>query len=504
MKPYIIYQIMKADLLERVRRSSFLIMCIFAMFLAFFSVPDVEAPLVSICMEPGIFSQGSNPSWIPIVIALCGGVLFPMIGLSFVKNNISMDRESGLLYGLQSMNMKKGNYIIGKFLSNLSMLTVMWLFVMLGAALMLPFRFPDQPLPFYDFISPFIGIYPGIVFAAAFAVLLESVPFISSKAGNAVGLTALFVMFLVNYSASGYSNPLLSAFDYGNYRWVMDSINNAVIPIIGREVRETGILVPGGMFAGSKGGQELVFHGLLWNWQYLIDKIILTAISMALILSAVILLETAEKNKKASSRSLREKGRKGGKSIYCTNQFMMERRLLLKSLPKSCLVINVGLWIYSIVAPLQYVQGYLWIIMLICSVALFSQMGCREHENGLTECFVTIKSSLVRQMIYSYLWAAVILFMISMPAIIRCFGEQKFLCSCSYIAFSFFIPALACFLGEYSKSRRAFETVYLLICFLLLNMPSFLFQGYVVAVMGIGTIVFLLAALVKRLGTVNK
>ena len=145
MKPYIIYQVMKADLLERVRRPSFLAMCIFAMFLAFFSVPDVEAPLVSICMEPGIFRQGSNPSWIPIAIALCGGVLFPMAGLSFVKNNISMDRESGLLYSFQSMNMKKGNYVIGKFLSNLSVLTVMWLFVILGAALMLPFQFPDQP-----------------------------------------------------------------------------------------------------------------------------------------------------------------------------------------------------------------------------------------------------------------------------------------------------------------------------------------------------------------------
>lgn len=499
MKPYIIYQVMKADLLERVRRSSFLAMCVFAMFLAFFSVPDVEAPLVSICMEPGIFSQGSNPSWIPIAIALSGGVLFPMIGLSFVKNNISMDRESGLLYCLQSMNMKKGNYIIGKFLSNLSMLTVMWLFVMLGAALMLSFRFPDQPLPFYDFISPFIGIYPGIVFAAAFAVLLESVPFISSKAGNAVGLTALFVMFLVNYSASGYDNPLLGAFDYGNYRWVMDSIDDAVVSVIGRGVRETGILVPGGMFAGSKGGQELVFHGLLWNWQYLMEKIILTAISMVFVLAAVILLETAEKNKKASSGKPREKGRAGRKAARCTNQFMMERSLLLKSLPKSCLAVNVGLWIYSIFVPLQYVQGYLWIIMLICSVALFSQMGCREHENGLTECFVTIKSSLVRQMVYSYLWTAVILFMLSLPVIVRCFAEQKILCSCSYIAFSFFVPALACFLGEYSKSRRAFETVYLLICFLLLNMPSFLFQGNVVAVLVVGTIVFLFVALVKRL-----
>ena len=306
-------------------------------------------------------------------------------------------------------------------------------------------------------------------------------------------------MFLVNYSASGYDNPLLGAFDYGNYRWVMDSINDAVVPVIGRGVRETGILVPGGMFAGSKGGQELVFHGLLWNWQYFMEKIILTAISMALVLSAVILLETAEKNKKASSRKPREKGRAGRKAACCTNQFMMERRLLLKSLPKSCLVINVGLWIYSIFAPLQYVQGYLWIIMLICSVVLFSQMGCREHENSLTECFVTIKSSLVRQMVYSYLWAAVILFMLSLPVIVRCFAEQKFLCSCSYIAFSFFVPTLACFLGEYSKSRRAFETVYLLICFLLLNMPSFLFQGYVVAVMVVGTAILMPVTLMKRL-----
>lgn len=499
MKPYIIYQVMKADMLERVRRSSFLVMCIFAMFLAFFSVPDVEAPLVSICMEPGIFSQGSNPSWISIAIALCGGVLFPMIGFSFCKNNISMDRDIGLLYSLQSMNMKKGNYVIGKFLSNLFMLTVIWLFVMLGAVFMLPFRFPNQPLSVYDFISPFIGIYPGIVFASAFAVLLESVPFISSKVGNAVGLTVLFVMFLVNYSVGGYDNLLLRAFDYGSYRWVMDSINDAVIPVIGCEVRETGILVPGGMFADSKGGQELLFHGLLWSRQYLVDKIILIAISMALILSAAILLETSEKKKKASYGSTQEKGRMGRKAAYCTNQFILECRLLLKSLSKSCLVINAGLWIYSIFASLQYVQGYLWFIMLICSVTLFSQMGCREHENNLTEYFMTIKFSLVRQTVYSYLWGTVVLLMLSGPVVIRCFMEQKLLCAFCYIIFSFFVPALACFLGEYSKSRRAFETVYLLICFLLLNMPSFLFQGYVAAVMVAGTIIFLSATLMKRL-----
>lgn len=106
MKLRLIYQIIKADLLERTRRFSFLIICTVSLLLAFFSIPNIEAPFVSICMEPGIFRQGSNPSWIPVTIALCGGILFPMIGLSFVKNNVSMDRNNGLLYTMQSMNMK--------------------------------------------------------------------------------------------------------------------------------------------------------------------------------------------------------------------------------------------------------------------------------------------------------------------------------------------------------------------------------------------------------------
>ncbi len=58
----------------------------------------------------------------------------------------------------------------------------------------------------------------------------------------------------------------------------------------------------------------------------------------------------------------------------------------------------------------------------------------------------------------------------------KVFYGAKILCSCCYIVFSLFVPALACFLGECSESRRAFETVYLLICFLLLNMPSALFM----------------------------
>lgn len=499
MNPHIICETMKADLLERTRRSSFLLLCAFSLFLAFFSVPNVDAPLVSICMEPSIFSQGSNPSWIPITIALCGGILFPMIGLSFVKNNISMDRESGFLYSMQSMNMKKGNYAAGKFLSNLLVLTVMWIFVITGAAFMLPFQFPHQPLPIYDFFSPFIGIYPGIIFTSALAVLLESLPFINRKAGNTVGLTILFVTFLINYSTSEQYIPLLRIFDYSNYGWIMDSINLAVTQIIGHKVRETGILVPGGIFAGSNGGQELFFHGLIWDSQYLLDKFSLVAISIAVISLAAISLETTERRKSVFYDEERKNKRLRQKKIYYTHQFISEYKMLLRCLPKSCLIIDIGLWICCIFAPLKYVQTYLWIIMLIFSVTLFSQMGCREYENHLSEYFVTIKFSLPRQMLYSYFGGTISLLALSVPIIIRTFAEQGLLHSCCYILFSFFVPAVACFLGEYSKSRRTFETVYLLLCFLLLNMPSFLFQESVIRMMALGSIILIPVSLIKRL-----
>lgn len=499
MKPYIIYQISKADLMERTRRFSFLAICIFSMFLAFFSVPDVDAPFVSICMEPNIFNQGSNPSWVSITIALCGGMLFPMVGLSFVKNNINIDRKNGLLYSMQSMNLKKGDYILGKFFSNLFILTVMWIFVIVGAAIMIPFHYPNQSLNLYDFISPFIGIYPGIIFTSAFAILLESIPYTSSKAGNVIGLSILFVMFLINYSTSDYNIFGIRIFDFSNYRWVMESINNVVMPIIGREVQETGILVPGGMFADSVGQQDLFFHGLSWNSQYFIDKIILFVISIVVVLLAIILLETTERKKYVSFSNLQKKEKLDRKTIYCTNQFISEQKMISKSLSKSCFVLIVGMWIYSIFAPLDYVQSYLWIITLIFSVTIFSPMGCKEYENNLIDFFITIRFSLIKKIIYSYLWGVITLIILSGPAIIRCLIEKRaFNCFC-YVTFSFFIPALACFCGEFSKSRRAFETIYLLMCFLLLNIPSFIFQEYVVITMLFGTVILMLITIIRRL-----
>lgn len=496
MKPYIIYYVFKADFLERTRRFSFMALCAAVMFLTFFSVPDVKAPFVSICIEPYIFRQGSNATWIPTAIALCGGVLFPIVGLGFVKGSIGMDRNSGFLYACQSMNMKNGSYIIGKFLSNLLMLTVMWFAAVAGAAVMLVLKFPGSGLDFCGYISPFMGIYPGIVFAAAFAVILESLP-IHDGFKNAAGIATLFLLFLASYASGGYGSPLIRVMDYSNYNWNMESINAVVNPIIGHDVRETGILVPGGMFSESNGTKELFFHGLVWDSGYFADKMFLLAICLMLVAAAVVILERTQREEKDRAKS----GKDRVKAVHgCyINHFLFELKMLFRGFPKAVFIVIAGLWIYSFFAPPAYVQGYVWVITLVLTMPVFSQIGCREYECNTAEYFMTIRFSLAKQALYSWLWGAFVLLMLSVPVVWKTACQYEYFHAACYVAFSLFVPAAAGFLGEYVKTRRAFETLFLLLCFLLINMPSFLFTGYMAVLMGAGTVLCILTVFGKKM-----
>lgn len=495
MKPYVIYQVFRADFLERTRRFSFMALCAAVMFLTFFSVPDVKAPFVSVCIEPNVFYQGSNATWVPITIALCGGILFPMIGFGFVKGAISMDRNSKFLYICQSMNMKKSDYITGKFLSNLLMLTIVWFVAVVSAAVMLIFKFSDSMPGFYEYISPFMGIYPGIVFTAVFAVLLESLP-LHDRFKNTIGISTLFIMFLISFSSTDYSNPLIRIMDYSNYKWNMSSINSIVNPVIGHDVWETGILVPGGMFSESRGTKEIFFRGLLWDGNYFADKLFLIAISLMLV-AAIMVLEQEEQEIKHkvehNSVQLRLE------HSYYLSHFMFELKLLLKGFPKTAFILVIGLWGYSFFASLQYVQGYIWVITLIFAMPVFSQIGSREHEYNMTEYFTTIRFSLIKQTLYSYLWGVFVLLLISMPVVSKLVELHEYFSVFCYVEFSLFVPAIASFLGEYTKTRRAFETLFLLLCFLLINTPSFLLSGYVAITMGVGTLILLLTVLGKKI-----
>lgn len=180
------------------------------------------------------------------------------------------------------------------------------------------------------------------------------------------------------------------------------------------------------------------------------------------------------------------------------NLFMFEAKMILKGFPRTVFILIAGLWVYSFFAPLSYVQGYIWVTTLILAMPIFSQIGCREHEHNMTEYFMTIRFSLIKQTLYSYLWGISVLLLISLPVVLKLVWPHEYFGAFCYVLFSLFIPSAASFLGECSKTRRTFETLFLLLCFLLINIPSFLLNGYAAVIMGTGMVLFLLAVLGKK------
>lgn len=491
-----IWNVAKADLLERTRRFSFIAVCAVSVFLAFVSVPDINAPIVSIVMEPNVFKQGSNSSWVPIAIALCGGLLFAMIGFAFVNNNIPQDRRTGNLIAWQAMGMSKSNYILGKFISNLILLSFIWILIIIGAAMMIMLRFPGQILSLYDFFSPFLVIYPSIFFASAIAVLFGAVFGKRTKHISSLGVTLLFILFLINYSSSDLANPILRILDFSGYRWIMESINEQIISAIGRTVQETGILVFDGMFAESNGVKELFFHGLIRSNTYLLDKVGLIIFCIILLLISICFLDTRENHKFKEKSKAKEKIKEYDRYHGI---FLNEIKIIFKNYPLIWWIGIMGLWFASIGINLEQTQNYIWVLMIILSVGVLSSIGCKEHESGIIESIITIDGALLKSIIYDYLIGFGYMLIISAPVIIRtvildhgnytCFG---------YVVFSLFAPALGCFLGEFTKNRRTFETVYLLLCFIILNKPEIMFWRQFIIVIFTVTIITASIVFLKR------
>jgi hypothetical protein len=364
---------------------------------------------------------------------------------------------------------------------------------------MIPLQFPKYTISLYDFITPFLGIYPGILFASAVAVLFECLLGKKLKNVNAAGITALFLLFLLTYKNRSSPLFIFRLMDFGGYRWITDSINESVIPIIGRPVATTGMLVPQGMFTQNNGVTELVFHGIANNAGYLLDKIALLIFCILLTFVSVTVLENKEKGINLFKPKYSPK-KEELKSPSYSNLFWNELKIMFRDQTKGWWTLIITLWVISAFMPLNFAQNYIWIALLAVSASIFSQMGSREHEDGMMDFFITINHFPSKIILYSYAAGILYYLFLTAPILVRNIALGNAYSALCYIAFGTAIPAAACFLGDSLKSRRPFETIYLSFCFLLINIPDFLFIKPFPILMLLGAILLLFVTVLKRNG----
>jgi ABC-type transport system involved in multi-copper enzyme maturation permease subunit len=126
----ILFSIVKADFLERTRRSSFLVTLCMIVYLGY-AVNSGQ-----ILIKLGVYRGVYNSAWVGSLMAIVVTFFLGLTGFFLVKNTIERDEHSGVGQILAATSLTRPQYMLGKWLSNFAVLASLVVILALAAILM--------------------------------------------------------------------------------------------------------------------------------------------------------------------------------------------------------------------------------------------------------------------------------------------------------------------------------------------------------------------------------
>src|SRR5215468_6894297 len=179
--PRLIGAIALADFLERVRRHSFLVTLLFAVFLGYCAATGKI--YIRLDDYRGLYTS----AWIGTMVAMVVGCFVSLIGFYIVKNAVDRDRITGVGEILATTPMSRAAYMLGKLLSNFAILASITVVLALCAVVMFFLVGEDPHFDGVALLSPFLLLAaPGMALVAAAALFFETVPLLRGGVGNVI------------------------------------------------------------------------------------------------------------------------------------------------------------------------------------------------------------------------------------------------------------------------------------------------------------------------------
>jgi len=177
----VILAVARADFLERVRRYSFLVTLLFAVYLGY----ATAGGQISLQLDEyrGVYTSG----WMGTLVALVTACFVSLTGFYIVKNSVERDRSNGVGQILAATPVSKSAYALGKFLSNFAVLASMVVVLALGALAMQFVVAEDPRVDLWALLAPFLFIaLPVMAMTAGAALMFEMVPVLRGGVGNVI------------------------------------------------------------------------------------------------------------------------------------------------------------------------------------------------------------------------------------------------------------------------------------------------------------------------------
>jgi ABC-type transport system involved in multi-copper enzyme maturation permease subunit len=493
----VLYHLARADFLERIRRYSFLIILGLVLFLGY---AIASGQLV---LEIGGKYRGViNSAWVGGLMTTYTGFVLGLFGFYLIKGSIHRDYETGVGQIMATTPLKRPLYTLGKWLSNFAVLGIMVVILaVVGVVMQLVYR-EDPVLDWWALLSPFLLLgLPYMAFTAALAVLFETIRWLRGGLGNVIYFF-LYMLVIIMLSFSIYGTPPnMDIVGMGFLERSMDQAVKAAYPD-----------AIGSFMMSPFSAERQTFHwdGIAWTSDIVISRLVLFLVSIGLAALAAIFFDRfnpsrllrARRKKAApdhiepaaaleapSAAAVAESGRVVAAHLtpltgtrvrsQFGGLFIAELKLLLKGQRWWWYVIAAGLIVAQFFTPLEYtrlmlVVGWVWPVLLL------SGLGCRENRYDTRQIVFAAPHPIASQLPAAWLAAFVVTAVMGSGALVKFTLAGETLSLLGWLTGAVFIPSLALALGTLTGSSKAFEVLYVLCTYMILQkIPLFDFAGLI-------------------------
>jgi hypothetical protein len=468
----ILYQMARADFLERVRRYSFLVTLLMAVYFGYLAASG------KIMLQVGNMRGVYNSAWIGALMSLVATTFLSLAGFYVVKNTIERDRATRVGEILAATPISKLLYMIGKWLSNFMVLGVMVTILAISGLAMQFWQGEDAHVELWNLLSPFLLVaLPAMAVTAALAVAFETIPGLRGGFGN----VAYFFVWVLGLAVptSLAENGNTGAFDWPGLGIIWNSMRVAA------KTENTGFSFSLDVGSFNLGHPTFLWNGITWTGGMVLFRIAWIVFALALVSFSALLFDRFDParrrlldvRRKPSPEILAEdeRSRVAPPAITLTplakmpgsfrfgTMLVAELRLMLKGQKWWWYAGAILLFVLSAALPTPQGRGIALAIAWFWPVLLWSVMGVREKRDQTSQLLFSAPHPIARQL--SAVWSAgVVLAVITGGGFalrLLATGDIRWLAGWAIGAV--FIPTFALALGVWSGTTKPFEIIYTLL-----------------------------------------
>lgn len=540
----IIYEIARADFLQRVKQKSTLVAIVFMMYFSYLAVPSIEATYYNTVygVDGTVAYRGIyNSTWIGFLITFIVIVYMTLIGFFLSKNTVYRDKQTRVGEIIATSDLKYGNYLMGKAISNVVYLLLIVCVMVLITVFLQVIRDESTSVELINILIPITYVaVPAIIITSILSVIFESLPSMQTIGGGityfCVWITIVMLSVLGNMKALIPNEMVQNIFAVVS-KYVDVFGINSLSNMMSKGIIEKFPEFNGSFTLGSGIGiteiKTFEWDNINWEFSMIIPRILWVLVALFLLFIAakrfrkkVILRNSYNRGYRKSKKNAKVKEIRGLSCDNMTPAKMSKGKFSLLDMIIEEINLNlrgVSIWWFiiqgTLILNIVPVPDNIAInstipAAFIVPVFVLARVGTLDTKYNTEKYLYATPNYKLNQLIAMWLSVFTLMLIIGSSTVIKvafCGGIKNVLVLIIGIVF---ITSLSVFLGVVSCSSTLFEVIYILLWYIgpLNKMPYFDFLGIsqgaiesrMYIVYGMLSVVMIIITIITRLNRVKK